>query len=345
MDIQDRITQIEKEIRETPYHKGTEHHIGKLRARIARLEDELAETRSRKTGGGAPFAVKKQGDATIVFVGFPSVGKSTLLNALTSANSRVAPFAFTTLTVIPGMMDYRGARLQIFDLPGLVGGAAKGKGRGREILSVVRASDLLILIIEAGKEEQLKEIYSELYQAGVRINQNAPQIIIKKKLKGGIHTNYPLAATVAGEFRIVNAEIIIKGQTSLEQIIDAFLGNRVYVPAVVVVNKIDLRPNIKKDDQWVYISSQNNLNLETLKEAIWEKLQLMRVYLKSPDKEVDTDKPLILKNGQTVADAIKKISTDIVVKEARVSGKSVKYPNQKVSLTHRLADEDILNFS
>lgn len=342
--IEDRIAKIEKEIRETPYHKGTEHHIGKLRARISRLETELIEKQIKK-GGGVPFAIGKQGNGTVVLIGFPSVGKSTLLNSLTSARSRVAPFAFTTLTVIPGMMEYKGANIQILDLPGLVGGAAKGKGKGREILSVARTADLLLLMIEAGKEEQLGVIKSELYQAGVRINQNLPQVLIKKKLRGGIRSNSALATVIAQEFRIVNAEIQVKEDLRIEELIDAFSGNRAYVPALAVVNKIDEFSQARQTPGFFYISSLTGSGVNNLREAIWNELGLIRIYLKPPGDEPDRKSPLILKKGQTVKAAIEKISNEIVVKEAKVWGKSAKFEGQTVSLSHQLLDEDILSLS
>lgn len=345
MEIQERIAQIEEEIRKTPHHKGTDHYLGKMRARIAKLEDELAEKQSKKGGGGTTFAVAKQGDATVVLVGYPSVGKSTLLNLLTEANSRVAPYAFTTITVIPGMMDYKGAKIQILDLPGLVGGAAKGKGRGREILSVVRSADLLLLIVDITKsEEQLKSIETELYAAGVRINQKPPLVLIKKKAKGGLRSNVSLAITIASEFRLVNAEIQVKEDLNVNQLIDAFLGNRVYLPALTVINKIDQRNNYEKNPDFLYLSGLLGQGVEELKEKIWEKLNLIRVYLKTPGCEPDKDKPLILKKGQTVKDAVFKISQELQVKEAKVWGQSVKFPGQNVGLNHKLADEDILTF-
>jgi len=346
-NLEEKIEKLKEEIKKTPYHKGTEHYVGKLRAQIAKLEDELFEKQTKNKSGQhfGGFAVKKQGDGTVALIGFPSVGKSTLLNRLTSANSRVGQFAFTTLTVIPGMMEYKGAKIQILDLPGLVGGAAKGKGRGSEVLSVARMTDLLVLICEADKENQLKTIEDELYNVGIRINQEPPKVFIKKKLKGGIKSNSKLAVTIAKEFKIVNAEIQVLEDLSLEQLVDAFSQNRVYLPSLFVVNKIDQSPKLRKTSGYLYISSLTGEGLENLKEAIWKNLRLIRVYLKPPGKEPVFSQPLILKEGQTVREAIEKISSDLSVKEAKVWGKGVRFPGQTVSLNHQLFDENILTLS
>lgn len=65
--------------------------------------------------------------------GFPSVGKSSLLNELTGTESEAAAYEFTTLTCIPGVIHYNDAKIQLLDLPGIIEGAAQGKGRGRQV--------------------------------------------------------------------------------------------------------------------------------------------------------------------------------------------------------------------
>src|SRR3989442_12240273 len=128
MATEDQIKAFEDEIQKTPYNKATQHHIGKLKAKLARLKDEQ-ETRRLKSGGGGPsYAVKKSGNATIGLGGFPSVGKSTLLNQITDATSAVAADDFTTLDVIPALLAPRGATIQALHMPGLIRRAPKGRG-------------------------------------------------------------------------------------------------------------------------------------------------------------------------------------------------------------------------
>lgn len=367
MTVEDKIKAVREEIRKLPYHKGTEHHIGRLKAKLARLQDQLEKKPSR--GGGEGFAIKKSGDATCVLVGFPSVGKSTLLNRLTSAKSKVASYDFTTLTVIPGMMGYQGAQIQILDIPGLISGAAKGRGHGRQVISVARGADLLLLMIGSQKPNQWKLTLNELYQAGIRVNQNPPKITINKKEKGGIKVISPTSSVspsavkeIAKEFRLTNAEIIIKENLSLDQVIDFFSANRVYLPALLVVNKIDLvkaanasEAKLRKelentsevkgvDENTIFVSAEKETGLEELKEKIWEKLALIRVYLKPKEGKPDLEKPLIIKRGQTLADALKKIPPHVSegVTSALLWGSSASYPGQQIGLSRPLSDQDTI---
>ena len=120
-------------------------------------------------------------------VGFPSVGKSTLLNKLTGTESLAAAYEFTTLTAIPGNLFYRGAKIQIVDLPGIIEGAKDGKGRGRQVIAVARTCNMLFIVLDASKPVTLKKkLEYELEGFGVRINKTKPDIRVRKKDRGGV---------------------------------------------------------------------------------------------------------------------------------------------------------------
>ena len=111
MGIPEKIKAIQDEMAKTQINKATEHHIGLLKAKIAKLKREQEADITKKSGMKQDgFDVRRSGDATVVFIGLPSVGKSTLLNKMTGAKSTVGAFQFTTLTVVPGMMEYRGCK-------------------------------------------------------------------------------------------------------------------------------------------------------------------------------------------------------------------------------------------
>lgn len=352
-DIQKRIAAIEKEMRDTPYHKGTEHYIGLLRARLAKLKEQVVEKSTSKSGGGAGFAVKKHGDATVVLVGFPSVGKSTLLNKITNANSRAAEYAFTTVTVIPGMMNYKGARIQILDVPGLIEGAAEGKGRGREVLSVVRSADLLLILAAAGHNQDFKKITDELYGNGVRINQTRPQVEIQKSSTGGLLINSSVKqdldretiADICKEFRLGHAQINLKEKLTLDRLVDSFVTNRIFVPALFVESKADKAKDREKEkeidgNKVIKVSATHDIGIEDLQEAIWEKLGFVRVFLKNPFQSYEESEPLIMDKNDTLKDVMRKVGNEFAEnkKGAKIWGPGSRFPGQEVSLTASVVD-------
>jgi ribosome-interacting GTPase 1 len=124
MGILDRIKDIENEIARTQKNKATEHHLGLLKARLARLQTQLIEGEKKGGGKGEGFDTCKVGDARVALIGFPSVGKSTLLNKITKTASATAAYEYTTLTCIPGVIEYAGSKIQLLDLPGIIEGVA-----------------------------------------------------------------------------------------------------------------------------------------------------------------------------------------------------------------------------
>ena len=113
--------------------------------KLARLRAQLLEPTGSSSGGGQGSDVSKSGDARVALVGFPSVGKSTFLSRITKTKSEAAAYSFTTLTAIPGVLEYGGAEIQILDLPGIIEGASEGKGRGRQVISAAKVGFFLSL--------------------------------------------------------------------------------------------------------------------------------------------------------------------------------------------------------
>ncbi|HIP17153.1 MAG TPA: GTP-binding protein [Methanothermococcus okinawensis] len=359
MGVQEEIKRIEEELKNTQYNKATQKHIGILKAKLAKLRD--LQNKPKGTTSGYSYAVKKTGDATVAFVGFPSVGKSTLLNKITNANSEVGAYAFTTLTIIPGILEYKGAKIQVLDAPGIISGASFGKGRGSEVLAAVRNVDLIMLVVDVFSPEHIPIIERELYNVGIRLDQRPPDVKIVKKDRGGITINTTLPLTkideetivaILHENRIHNADVVIREDITADQFIDVISGNREYIPSLVVVNKIDLadEEHIRKieetlkDREYILVSGHKNINIEELKEKIFNTLGFIKVYLKPQGKKPDLDEPLIVLKNSTVEDVCNKLHRDFVknFRYAQVWGKSAKHPGQRVGLNHVLEDGDIL---
>lgn len=349
-DFSEQIASIEKELREIPHHKGTDHYIGKMRARLARLRDKQIEgfVKSKGGGGGGGYAVKKQGDATIVLIGPPSSGKSTLINRLTNTESKVAPYDFTTVSVIPGMLIYREAYIQILDVPGLIEGARKGKGKGKEVLSVARGADLLLIMSDVQRTDYLNTMVKELEEAGIRINKVKPQVKIDKKVEGGleIHTNLrqdmdiQMVKDIANEFGIKNGDITLKEKVSIDSLIDSFSKSRVYIPAIFVVNKIDVDKPKEINDNLIYISAEKGEGIDNLLDTIWHRLNLIKVYLVGPDEEPNFSSPVIMKQNETLGDILPKLGSSFegMYKMAKIWGSKARFPGQEVPLTTTLSD-------
>lgn len=154
-------------------------------------------------------------------IGFPSVGKSSLLSAVTEQESDAADYEFTTLTCIPGQLYINGAEMQLLDLPGIIEGASDGKGRGRQVIAVGKSSDLVLMVLDAQRgQDQKEKLTREMENTGIRLNREKPKIVIKPQKTGGVHFSASCPLTkiddrmvkgIMQEYKIHNAHVKFNG--------------------------------------------------------------------------------------------------------------------------------------
>jgi hypothetical protein len=245
-------------------------------------------------------------------------------------------------------------------MPGIIKGAAKGKGRGREVITAARAADIILLLGDVFNY-RLNILERELYDAGIRLDKQPPNIHITPDKKGGIiiRSTVPLThmtefeiADIIRAYGIVNANVTIREDIDTDSLVDFLAGNRVYIPSVVAINKFDLRfgdvENKIKEElnrDYLPLSCATTQGLEEMKELIYDRLGFIRVYLKPKGGKADLEEPLVLLDGSSVRSVCEHLHRDFVnlFRYALVWGKSAKFPGQSVGLDHELKDSDILS--
>jgi hypothetical protein len=361
--IPEKIRALEKMYATVPKHKGTEKLRLQIKRKISELRKELEKQQSQRKGGGYSFSVKKEGAAQIVLAGLPNVGKSSLLKVLTDVDVDVADYAFTTVEPIPGMMKYKDVQIQLVEVPGLVEGAALGKGMGTQLLSVIRNADAIAIVVDLSQDpiKQMEILLREFERAGIKINKRKPKVEVKRMPMGGIVINgqdliqgdISEVMKMLREEGIHSAEITVKEPVTLEEFSDALDESIVWRKAIIIANKGDApgsKENYEKlvgayGDRFkiVPVSAEKKANLEALKEALYDLAGIIRVFTKSPGEE-PAYPPIALKKGATVLDVAERIHKDFAknFKYARVWGKSAKFPGQRVGPDHVLEDGDIV---
>lgn len=178
----------------------------------------------------------------------------------------------------------------MLDLPGIIEGAKDGKGRGRQVIAVARTCSLIFIVLDVLKPLGHKKILErELEGFGIRLNKKPPQITFKKKEKGGINISSTEKMTflspdvikaICSEYRIHNADISFRcdategiSNVNVDEFIDVMEGNRIYIPALYVLNKIDQisiqeLDIIYKIPHSVPVSSHHEWNFDDLLEMV-----------------------------------------------------------------------------
>ncbi|EMD67577.1 hypothetical protein COCSADRAFT_34367 [Bipolaris sorokiniana ND90Pr] len=363
VNITEKIKEIEEEMRRTQKNKATEYHLGLLKGKLARLRAQLLEPAAGAGGGGGSgFDVSKSGDARIALVGFPSVGKSTFLSRITKTKSEAASYAFTTLTAIPGVLEYGGAEIQVLDLPGIIEGAAEGKGRGRQVISAAKTSDLICMVLDATKKaEQRRLLEAELEAVGIRLNRSPPNIYLKPKKAGGMKISFQvppkyidekMVYNILKDYKMLNCEVLVRDENvTVDDFIDTIMkDHRKYIKCLYVYNKIDSiglphLDELAREPNTVVMSCELDLGIQDVVDRCWEELRLIRIYTKRKGCDPDFSEALIVRQGSTIEDVCDQVHRTLkeTFKHALVWGASARHVPQKVGLGHVVADEDVVS--
>jgi len=303
--VAEKIACLEDFMSAIPKHKGTDKLRADLRKRLSKLKS-VAQSQKKVSRQESPFQIDKEGAGQVVVVGPANVGKSALVTALTNATPEVADYPYTTWTPTPGMMPMENIQIQLIDTPPLNRDYVEP-----ELIELIRRSDLILLVVDL---------------QGYPIQQ--------------------LEDTIA---------LLQENRIMPHHLKDRYTEQRLltFLPLLVLVNKNDDQSTDEDfevlcelfEEVWplLPVSATTGRNLERLKQVVFERLEIIRVYSKPPGKEPDLNAPFVLKKGSTVEEFAGKVHQDFLeqLKSARVWGSGV-YDGQMVGRDHVLHDGDVV---
>ena len=373
--IEEKIKCLEEFLSLVPKHKATEKIVALNKSRLAKLRRDQDSEKARVKSISkmvSPFSIKKEGLQIILISDYhtPGVGKTSLLNLLTgAAKEKIGKF-----TAIPeiGIYEYDKIRYQIVDMPSIMEGASIGIGNGKEIISQLRASDMLCFCVDLSRDykEQMDLLLSELSKSHLRINVPPPPITIEKSGSNKIQVFYLTSEskdnknieelterireiTHAGGIR--NAVVRVFGKITLDNIVDTLNSSVVYKKAIILGTKGDLSltentfHNLKesysnKFPLIIGTSARKKGIPNNFGEVILNYLKKIKVY--TMNKSIVAEKPLILDIDPipTVRDVAIKIhhkffeSFDYAI----VIRKDDQQQKKKVGLDYELKENDII---
>lgn len=295
-------------LREIPKHKSSEKLQSELKQKISRAKKE--QEAEKKKGGkkGPSFRVIRQGAGTCVVLGGPNVGKSHLIKSLTNAEPEVAPYPFTTRQPQPAMMPWQDVMVQLVDTPPITADFFESYMHG-----LIRGADLALLLVDLGSDDGVEQCQEALDTLGATKTRLAAESSLDEKDLGISYTK---------TFLVPN------------KIDDPAAGER-----------WELFQELCPLELPVYkISAATGEGLEALRRAVYETLDVVRVYSKMPGaKEPDREKPFTIRRGETVLDMAAQVHQDFVAnfKFARVWGANV-HDGTQVKGDYEPADQDVV---
>jgi len=363
----EKLKLLEEFLSLVPRHKGTAKLCVQVKRQIKDLKKEMEEKKRKKAARSGPkIFIEKEGAAQIALIGLTKSGKSSLLAALTNAKVEISSSPYTTRVPVPGIMNYQDLQFQIIEAPALMEGSADGRAWGLQTLGIARNADGLILTIDLSQDpvKQLSTILEEMKKARILVSKPKAQVEIERKFMGAglriivmgrlVDCNFKDVEELLKSYRVTDAFVRVRGDATLDEIEDAIYEKTVYKPAVIIANKADLKGadgNLKLLKAQVHgrlpiiaASSVDRTGFDRLGDALFNTLDIIRVYTKEPNERDYSERPFILKRGSSIYDLARSIHSDF--KEnfnfAKVWSKRLVFSPQKVGAMFVLQDGDIV---
>lgn len=363
----EKLKLLEEFLSLVPRHKGTAKLCVQVKKQIKDIKKEVEEKKRKKAARSGPkIFLEKEGAAQIALVGLTKSGKSSLLAALTNAKVEISSSPYTTRIPVPGIMNYQDLQFQIIEAPALMEGSADGRAWGLQTLGIARNADGLIITIDLSQDpvKQLSTILEEMEKARILVSKPKAQVEIERKFMGAglriivmgrlVDCNFRDVEELLKSYRVTDALVKICGDATLDEIEDAIYERTVYKPAVIIANKADLKGaegNLKLLKAQVHgrlpiiaASNVDRTGFDRLGDALFNTLDIIRVYTKEPNEREYSKRPFILKRGSTIYDLARSIHSDFRenFSFARVWSKRLVFSPQKVGAMFVLQDGDIV---
>jgi hypothetical protein len=336
-----------------PKHKGAEKLRAEISKKISLLKKKLEKQKQTKSTRHS-INVKKEGVGQIAVIGLPNSGKSSLINSITNAKIPVGNYEFTTTKPEVATMNYKGAMVQLVEIPGIIEGSSKGKANGIQLLSVIRNADAVVIVLEEAKaKEQLETILKETNNADIKLNQRKPQIEITPSKFPGINIAGKQFLEIKEEtlvnflksMSLQNCNVIINEKADLKKFAEVLNNRIVYKKTLVVITKgknkeIELKDLKGNKINSIHFSKEN---IPEIKKAIFSLLDKILIYTRKPGEKEDLNEPLVLPKGTTVQEVAEILHRDFAqkLKYVKVWGSSA-FPGQKVSKEFKLKNGDLI---
>lgn len=310
-DIAEKLRLAKELLAIMPKHKGTDKLQADLKAKISKLKIQL-ESGGKKHGAhhhGDPFShIEKEGAGQIILIGPPNSGKSSILDYYTNARPLIADYPFTTHEPMTGMMPFETIQFQLIDTP-----AIGDLPMPPYLPNLIRQADLMLLVLDVTDSEidrQLANINDKLKEKNIALSS--------PEKKGDTDAKYVYKKTLIAAHKYSPPD----SDKNLAKIRLKFEGIPILSTSIL----------------------ESEL-MEKLKRAIFDSLDIIRVYTKRSGHEPDFKDPVVLPKGSTVGDAALRLHKDFALKlqYAKIWGKG-KFEGQRVKSNFVLTDEDIVEF-